>query len=133
MTFFDKLKARESEYKEFLAKMIRVKDAEFTRLANSEVSRLNKQRHRKTRSGLHDREWFWNEEIWCQDITIMAGEEFLGEKFPYHQDPHFTDHLLFHEYFNPETGKGAGASHQTGWTGLIAKLLHGRAAHCPGA
>ena len=86
MTFFDKLKARESEYKEFLAKMIRVKDAEFTRLANSEVSRLNKQRHRKTRSGLHDREWFWNEEIWCQDITIMAGEEFLGEKFPNHGD-----------------------------------------------
>lgn len=48
---------------------------------------------------------------------------FLGEQFPYHQDPHFTEHLLFHEYFNPETGKGAGASHQTGWTALVANLI----------
>ncbi|MEY2411334.1 MAG: hypothetical protein QOF48_4004, partial [Verrucomicrobiota bacterium] len=38
-------------------------------------------------------------------------------------DPHFRDHLLFHEYFHGETGRGVGASHQTGWTGLIAKLL----------
>jgi hypothetical protein len=38
-------------------------------------------------------------------------------------DPHFRDHLLFYEYFHGETGKGLGASHQTGWTGLIAKLL----------
>jgi hypothetical protein len=39
------------------------------------------------------------------------------------QDPHFRDHLLFHEYFHGDTGRGVGASHQTGWTGLIAKLL----------
>jgi hypothetical protein len=32
--------------------------------------------------------------------------------------------ILFYEYFNPETGKGCGASHQTGWTGLVADLLH---------
>ena len=38
-------------------------------------------------------------------------------------DPHFRDYVLFHEYFNGDTGCGAGASHQTGWTGLIAKLL----------
>jgi hypothetical protein len=38
-------------------------------------------------------------------------------------DPHFRDYVLFHEYFNGDTGRGAGASHQTGWTGLIAKLL----------
>jgi len=38
-------------------------------------------------------------------------------------DPHFKDYILFHEYFHGENGRGVGASHQTGWTGLIAKLL----------
>ena len=33
------------------------------------------------------------------------------------------EHTLFYEYYNPETGKGLGASHQTGWTALIAKLI----------
>jgi hypothetical protein len=42
-------------------------------------------------------------------------------------DPHFRDHLLFHEYFHGENAQGLGASHQTGWTGLIATLL--RRAH----
>jgi hypothetical protein len=41
-------------------------------------------------------------------------------------DPHFRDHLLFFEYFHGDTGRGVGASHQTGWTGLIAKLLQPR-------
>jgi hypothetical protein len=40
-----------------------------------------------------------------------------------HGDPHFRDYVLFHEYFHGDTGRGVGASHQTGWTGLIAKLL----------
>jgi hypothetical protein len=39
------------------------------------------------------------------------------------RDPHFRDYMLFHEYFHGDTGEGLGASHQTGWTGLIAKLL----------
>ena len=38
-------------------------------------------------------------------------------------DPHFRDQLLFHEYFHGDDGSGVGASHQTGWTGLVAKLL----------
>ncbi len=38
-------------------------------------------------------------------------------------DPHFHEHLLFHEYFDGDTGKGLGANHQTGWTGLVAKLI----------
>ncbi len=38
-------------------------------------------------------------------------------------DPHFKDYVLFHEYFHGDTGRGCGASHQTGWTGLVAKLL----------
>ena len=42
-------------------------------------------------------------------------------------DPHFRDYVLFHEYFHGDTGRGVGASHQTGWTGLVAKLLQPRA------
>ena len=42
-------------------------------------------------------------------------------------DPHFKDHVLFHEYFHGDNGRGVGASHQTGWSGLIAKLLQPRA------
>ena len=38
-------------------------------------------------------------------------------------DPHWRDLILFHEYFNGDTGAGVGASHQTGWTGLVTKLL----------
>jgi len=40
-------------------------------------------------------------------------------------DPHFRDCLLFYEYFHGCSGRGVGASHQTGWTGLVAKLIHG--------
>jgi hypothetical protein len=43
-------------------------------------------------------------------------------------DRHFRDHLFFPEYFHGDTGRGVGAGHQTGWTGLIAKLLMPR--HC---
>lgn len=43
------------------------------------------------------------------------------EKFQ--TDPHWRDLLLFHEYFHGDSGAGMGASHQTGWTGLVAKLL----------
>jgi hypothetical protein len=45
-----------------------------------------------------------------------------------HNDPHFRDYVLFHEYFHGDTGRGVGASHQTGWTGLVAKLLQPRRA-----
>lgn len=38
-------------------------------------------------------------------------------------DPHFKNYLLFHEYFDGDTGRGLGANHQTGWTGLVAKLI----------
>jgi hypothetical protein len=41
-------------------------------------------------------------------------------------DPHFRDYVMFHEYFHGDTGRGLGASHQTGWTGLVAKLLQPR-------
>jgi hypothetical protein len=38
-------------------------------------------------------------------------------------DPHWKDYLLFHEYFHGDNGAGLGASHQTGWTGLIARMI----------
>ena len=38
-------------------------------------------------------------------------------------DPHWRDQILFHEYFNGDTGEGLGASHQTGWTALVAKMI----------
>jgi hypothetical protein len=47
---------------------------------------------------------------------------------PLASDPHVRDHVLFHEYFDGDDGRGLGASHQTGWTGLVAKLLQPRRA-----
>ncbi|MDE1929258.1 MAG: glucosidase, partial [Burkholderiales bacterium] len=44
------------------------------------------------------------------------------------RDPQFRDHLLFFEYFHGDSGRGVGASHQTGWTGAVAKLLQPTAA-----
>ncbi|MFZ1527486.1 MAG: glucosidase [Ferruginibacter sp.] len=47
----------------------------------------------------------------------------LGNAPPFLGDPAWGDDLLFHEYFHADTGEGLGASHQTGWTGLVADLL----------
>ncbi len=47
----------------------------------------------------------------------------FGENKKFQDDEHFRDHILFYEYFHGDDGSGVGASHQTGWTGLIAKLL----------
>jgi hypothetical protein len=46
-----------------------------------------------------------------------------GDLKNFQNDPNWRDLLLFHEYFNGDTGAGLGASHQTGWTGLVTKLL----------
>jgi mannosylglycerate hydrolase MGH1-like protein len=47
----------------------------------------------------------------------------LGTTERFQTDPHWRDLIPFHEYFNGDTGAGVGASHQTGWTALVAKLL----------
>ena len=44
------------------------------------------------------------------------------EKFQH--DPHWRDLVLFYEYFHGDNGAGLGASHQTGWTGVVARLMH---------
>ena len=46
------------------------------------------------------------------------------EKRKFQDDPHWRDHVLFYEYFHGDNGAGLGASHQTGWTDLIAPLMN---------
>jgi len=42
----------------------------------------------------------------------------------FQDDPHWRDYVLFYEYFQGDNGAGLGASHQTGWTGVVARLMH---------
>jgi glycogen debranching enzyme len=67
------------------------------------------------------------------EVSRRVNRIFLGDesgnrpcncRFQNHdQDPHWRDLVLFYEYFHGDTGAGLGANHQTGWTGLVAKLL----------
>ena len=58
---------------------------------------------------------------------FLPGKDGVRPVLNYHpklaRDPYFKDYILFHEYFHGDSGRGVGASHQTGWTGLIAKLI----------
>jgi hypothetical protein len=58
-----------------------------------------------------------------------GGRPFQGGSALQRDDPHFRDLILFYEYFHGDTGRGTGASHQTGWTGLVAKLLQPRTSY----
>jgi Glycosyl hydrolase family 63 C-terminal domain len=49
-----------------------------------------------------------------------------GDDPRYASDPHWKNLVLFYEYFHGETGRGCGASHQTGWTGIVARLMRNR-------
>jgi hypothetical protein len=55
----------------------------------------------------------------------------FGGSQKFQQDPHWRDCLLFYEYFHGDNGAGIGASHQTGWTGTVARLLQLRASLTP--
>jgi len=69
----------------------------------------------------------------AEEISNRLGAIFLrgsdgrrpvfGGADKFQNDPHWRDYLLFYEYFHGDNGAGLGASHQTGWTGLIARLL----------
>jgi hypothetical protein len=48
----------------------------------------------------------------------------FGSQQTFQNDPHWKDHLLFYEYFHGDNGAGIGASHQTGWSGLVVNLIH---------
>ena len=52
-----------------------------------------------------------------------------GNREVFRTDPHWRDLVLFHEYFHGDTGAGLGASHQTGWAGVVAKLISQYAEH----
>ena len=47
----------------------------------------------------------------------------FGEAIKFTDDPYWRDQLLFYEYFHGDNGAGIGASHQTGWTALVANLI----------
>jgi hypothetical protein len=69
----------------------------------------------------------------AQEITRRLANMFLrdesgrrpvyGGMAKFQEDPHWRDLILFYEYFHGDNGAGLGASHQTGWTGVIARLL----------
>ena len=61
-------------------------------------------------------------------ISIFTTDEngkrpVYGTIHKFQHDPHWRDLILFYEYFHGDTGAGLGASHQTGWTGLVASLI----------
>ena len=72
----------------------------------------------------------------AEELTNRLAKVFLknavGERQVYalypklQHDLQFCDYINFYEYFDGDTGRGVGASHQTGWTGLVAKLLQSR-------
>ncbi|KAM9932601.1 hypothetical protein OXX80_007764, partial [Metschnikowia pulcherrima] len=53
-----------------------------------------------------------------------------GENVLVNQDPHFKDYVPFYEYFDGDTGRGLGASHQCGWTAVVAKWIHDNGTTC---
>nr|WP_026100824.1 glucosidase [Synechococcus sp. PCC 7336] len=68
--------------------------------------------------------------IFLQDETGKRPVYGGLEKFQ--TDPHWQHYILFHEYFHGDNGAGVGASHQTGWTGLVAKLIQQVSEYCEG-
>ena len=47
-----------------------------------------------------------------------------GATTKFQEDPYWREHILFYEYFHGDNGAGLGASHQTGWTGVVARIMH---------
>ncbi len=56
--------------------------------------------------------------------TVKGGGRSMEEPQKFQDDPHWRDLVLFYEYFHGDNGAGLGASHQTGWTGIIARAMH---------
>ncbi len=59
--------------------------------------------------------------IFLQDAT--GRRPVFGGREKFQTDPHWRDYIPFHEYFHGDNGAGIGASHQTGWSGLVATLI----------
>ena len=52
------------------------------------------------------------------------GNRPVNDNYDIYRDEHFKDLVLFYEYFHGDTARGVGASHQTGWTGVVAELIN---------
>jgi hypothetical protein len=81
-----------------------------------------------TGSGQHMTLWQVAAELSRRLIRLFMPDEsgrrpINGDEARYQTDPHWKDLVLFYEFFHGDNGRGLGAAHQTGWTGLIAKLL----------
>ena len=73
--------------------------------------------------------WEITTELTRRLITLFMQDEhgrrpLNGDREKFQSDPFWRDLVCFHEYFHGDTGEGLGASHQTGWTGVVAKLIH---------
>ena len=59
------------------------------------------------------------------DLKDAQGERpVYGGAHKFQDDPHWRELVLFYEYFHGDNGAGLGASHQTGWSGLVARTMH---------
>ena len=81
-----------------------------------------------TGSGREMTLWQVATELTRRLITIFARDEngrraVNGNREKFQSDPHWRDLVPFHEYFHGDSGEGLGASHQCGWTGVVAKLI----------
>jgi hypothetical protein len=81
-----------------------------------------------THSGQHHHLWEVAGELSRRMTRIFLRDEtgrrpVFGGAEKFQLDPHWRDHVLFYEYFHGDNGAGIGASHQTGWTALVAKLI----------
>ena len=84
-----------------------------------------------TGSGVLMNLWDISLELERRLITIFTKDPegkrpFNGKVDLFQNDPYWSEHILFHEYFHGDSATGLGASHQTGWTALIAKMIHQR-------
>jgi hypothetical protein len=61
--------------------------------------------------------------IFLRDEGKSGHRAVFGSELTFQTDPHWRDNVLFYEYFHGDTGAGLGASHQTGWTALVANLI----------
>jgi len=84
MKLIDHMKSMEAEYREFLSKMIRAKTEQF----NKTIEVAKNVRPIRRAAQKHDLRYFWGDQLWCQDVSIMSWDEFVDdEAFKFADDP----------------------------------------------
>lgn len=91
-------------------------------IETTEQKRLNDARE----AGIPWKKWgpYLSERQWGKVRDAKGKRPVYGGTAKFQEDPHWRDLILFYEYFQGDNGAGLGASHQTGWTGLVAVLLN---------